>query len=135
MKTTKEEKVVEVPADVRMKFLHNGKSFTFEIDYELFSFIKRKRLKTKFLFNIKVAIKKDIIFYVERRPQESVRFAQMILRDKDEKEQGLPNIAYDLSTDEMELLLKEVGFDVDKVQIESEKHFVVWLARKNHISN
>lgn len=79
--------------------------------------------------------KKDIIFYVERRPQESVRFAQMILRDKDEKEQGLPNIAYDLSTDEMELLLKEAGFDVDKVQIESEKHFVVWLARKNHISN
>jgi len=63
MKTTKEEKVVEVPADVRMKFLHNGKSFTFEIDYELFSFIKRKRLKTKFLFNIKVDIKKDIIFY------------------------------------------------------------------------
>ncbi|MEK6927672.1 MAG: aminotransferase class V-fold PLP-dependent enzyme [Nanoarchaeota archaeon] len=75
--------------------------------------------------------KKDIVFYVERRPDEGVRYAQMLLRDTNGKEEGLPNMAYDLTEDEMEDLLKEVGFsEVKKVKLRTERHFVVWLAKK-----
>ncbi len=73
---------------------------------------------------------KDIVFYVERKPEENVRFAQMLLRDESGEERGLPNVAYDLSEDEMENLLKEIGFKSQKLSIKSERHFVVWLAQK-----
>lgn len=73
---------------------------------------------------------KDIVFYVERKPEANVRFAQMLLRDEHGEEKGLPNVAYDLSEDEMENLLKEVGFKIQKPFIKSERHFVVWLAQK-----
>ncbi len=74
--------------------------------------------------------KKDVIFYVERVPEKDVRYAQMLLRDKNGKETGLPNMTYDLTEDEMEDLLKKVGFKVEKLNLKSEKHFVVWLAKK-----
>ena len=73
---------------------------------------------------------KDLVFYVERKPEQSVRFAQMLLRDKYGNEQGLPNVAYDLSSDELESLLNEVGFAVERPIIKSERHFAVWLAQK-----
>ncbi|MBU2576692.1 MAG: aminotransferase class V-fold PLP-dependent enzyme [Nanoarchaeota archaeon] len=74
---------------------------------------------------------KDIIFSVERKPEKNVRYAQMLLRDKKGKEVGLPNMAYDLTEDEMEDLLKEVGFSsIKKIKLRNEKHFVVWLAKK-----
>jgi cysteine desulfurase/selenocysteine lyase len=73
---------------------------------------------------------KDIVFYVERKPEQSIRFAQMLLRDKNGNEKGLPNVAYDLSSDEMESLLKDVRFKVEKPVIKSERHFSVWLAQK-----
>ncbi|MDD3711178.1 MAG: aminotransferase class V-fold PLP-dependent enzyme [Patescibacteria group bacterium] len=73
---------------------------------------------------------KDIIFYTERRPENNVRYAGMLLRDKFDNESGLPNMAYDLTEDEMETLLKEVGFKVNKLNLKSERHFVVWLAQK-----
>jgi len=76
------------------------------------------------------ADQEDIIFYVERKPEQSVRFAQMLLRDKNGKEKGLPNVAYDLSEDEMETLLTEAGFKVNRLSVKSERHFVVWLAQK-----
>jgi len=72
----------------------------------------------------------DLVFYVERKPDQQVRFAQMLLRDKTGKERGIPNVAYDLSEDEMESLLKSVGFKINKLQIKSERHFSVWLAQK-----
>jgi cysteine desulfurase/selenocysteine lyase len=73
----------------------------------------------------------DLIFYVERKPENNVRFAQLLLRDKDGNENGLPNMAYDLSEDEMEDLLKKAGFSkVEKIKIKEERHFVVWLAKK-----
>jgi hypothetical protein len=72
----------------------------------------------------------DIIFYVERKPEQSVRFAQMLLRDNAGKEKGLPNVAYDLSADEMETMLKDVGFKVEKLPVTAERHFMVWLAKK-----
>lgn len=73
---------------------------------------------------------KDIVFYVERKPEEQVRFAQMLLRDTDGKEVGLPNVAYDLSSDEMENMLKEAGFKFEKINLKSERHFDIWLAQK-----
>jgi cysteine desulfurase/selenocysteine lyase len=73
---------------------------------------------------------KDLVFYVERKPERNVRFAQMLLREKSGVEKGLPNVAYDLSSDEMESMLKEVGFKVEKPIIKSERHFTVWLAQK-----
>jgi len=74
--------------------------------------------------------KKDVIFYVERVPEKDVRYAQMLLRDKNGKETGLPNMTYDLTEDEMEDLLKKTGFKIEKLNLKSEKHFVVWLAKK-----
>src|SRR3989344_2546631 len=73
----------------------------------------------------------DLIFYVERKPENNIRFAQLLLRDKDGNENGLPNMAYDLSEEEMEDLLKKAGFSkVEKIKIKEERHFVVWLAQK-----
>ncbi len=72
----------------------------------------------------------DIIFYVERKPEQGVRIAQMLLRDADGKEKGLPNIAYDLSADEMETMLKDVGFKIEKLSLAAERHFTIWLAQK-----
>lgn len=74
--------------------------------------------------------KKDVIFYVERVPDENIRYAQMLLRDKNGRETGLPNMTYDLTENEMEDLLKKVGFKVNKINLKSERHFVVWLAKK-----
>lgn len=74
---------------------------------------------------------KDIVFYVERRPEDNVRFAQMLLRDKEGGEEGLPNMAYDLSEDEMEKCLRAAGFSkIEKIKLKTERHFVVWLAKK-----
>ena len=74
---------------------------------------------------------KDIMFSVERKPKKNIRYAQLLLRDKKGKETGLPNMAYDLTEDELETLLKEVGFSsIKKTKLRNEKHFVVWLAKK-----
>jgi Fe-S cluster biosynthesis and repair protein YggX/tRNA1(Val) A37 N6-methylase TrmN6 len=88
--------------------------------------------KTVARLNIKsTKEKKDIIFSVERKPEEGVRYAQMLLRDSKGNEKGLPNIAYDLTEDEMEDLLKEAGFkELKRLKLRNERHFVVWLAKK-----
>ena len=40
-------------------------------------------------------------------------------------------MAYDLTEDEMEDLLRETGFrEVKKLKLRTERHFVVWLAKK-----
>ncbi|MFA6042599.1 MAG: aminotransferase class V-fold PLP-dependent enzyme, partial [Patescibacteria group bacterium] len=77
------------------------------------------------------AQQKDVVFYVERKPEDHIRFAQMLLRDTQGKETGLPNMAYDLSVEEMEMLLQKAGFkNVQQLKLAQEKHFVVWLAQK-----
>ena len=74
---------------------------------------------------------KDLLFYVERKPEDNVRFAQLLLRDKTGNEKGLPNMAYDLSEGEMEDLLKKTGFaKVERIKLKEENHFVVWLTQK-----
>lgn len=75
--------------------------------------------------------KKDIVFYVERRPDDGTRWAQGLLRDSNGHELGLPNIAYDLTENEMEDMLRETGFkEIKKLNLKTERHFVVWLAKK-----
>ena len=54
----------------------------------------------------------------------------MLLRDDGGEENGLPNIVYDLTEEELESLLEEVGFSVQKINLKSEKHFLTWLAQK-----
>lgn len=74
---------------------------------------------------------KDVVFHVERKPENNVRFAQILLRNKDGNEKGTSFMAYDLSEDEMEDLLKKAGFsEVEKIKVKEERHFVVWLAKK-----
>lgn len=75
---------------------------------------------------------KDVIFTVERRPAEKVRFAQLSLRDKDNKEESLlTGLVYDLSELEMSDLLKQAGFSkIERLNLKEERHFVVWLAKK-----
>jgi cysteine desulfurase / selenocysteine lyase len=74
---------------------------------------------------------KDIIFYVERKPKNNVRYAQMRLKDDKGEKICLPGEAYDLTENEMEDLLKDVGFSsIKKIKLRNEKHFVVWLAKK-----
>jgi len=75
---------------------------------------------------------KDIIFTVERRPEEKVRFAQLSLRDRNNNEEPqLTGLVYDLSESEMTDLLKRAGFSkVEKLNLKEERHFTVWLAQK-----
>ena len=74
---------------------------------------------------------KDIVFLVERKPEEGTRLAQGLLRDSQGNEEGLMNKTYDLTENDMEDLLRETGFkEIKKLKLKSEKHFVVWLARK-----
>lgn len=76
---------------------------------------------------------KDVIFLVDRKPEENVRFAQLSLRDVGDNSEKIMLIGtvYDLSEAEMEGLLKKVGFKkVEKIYLKEEKHFAVWLAQK-----
>jgi cysteine desulfurase / selenocysteine lyase len=73
---------------------------------------------------------KHVIFNVERNPEQEYRYASIILRDDKGDDSQIFNKIYDLTEDEMETLLKEVGFTVKKLKLKSEKHFIVWLAQK-----
>jgi len=75
---------------------------------------------------------KGIVFYVERKPEENIRVAQLALRDNQGNEKGLlDGTVYDLSESEMEDLLKKAGFaTIEKLKLKEERHFVVWLAKK-----
>ena len=73
----------------------------------------------------------DLIFYTERFPEKRLRKASMIRKNKHGKEIVVPNITYDLSESELEKMLSEVGFrKIQRIRLDSEKHFVTWLAQK-----
>jgi cyclopropane fatty-acyl-phospholipid synthase-like methyltransferase len=76
--------------------------------------------------------KKELIFYTHREPEKQIRRAQMIVKDIETgKEEGLPNVTYDLKGQELEDTLKEVGFKtIQKVSLPSEKTFDIWIAQK-----
>jgi cyclopropane fatty-acyl-phospholipid synthase-like methyltransferase len=72
----------------------------------------------------------DLIFWTERFPEQKIRQASMIRKDGD-YEKKTPNITYDLSSQELESFLAEVGFkNIQKTSIPSEQHFDVWIAQK-----
>jgi len=75
--------------------------------------------------------KKELIFYTHREQEKKIRRAAMIVKDiETEKEESLPNVTYDLKEEEMESLLKEVGFSFTKSNLKQEKFFINWLATK-----
>jgi hypothetical protein len=72
----------------------------------------------------------DLIFWTERFPEQKIRQASMI-RKVGEVEQKTPNITYDLSGEELESFLTEIGFkNIQKPSLQSEQHFDVWIAQK-----
>ena len=74
--------------------------------------------------------KEDLIFYTKKIPSKRYREAMMIRRTPEGKETGLPNMTYDLREDELESMMREIGFKVKKINLKSETHFKVWLAKK-----
>jgi cysteine desulfurase/selenocysteine lyase len=74
---------------------------------------------------------KEVVFSVERKPEEGIRHARMLLRDKTGKDVGTRYIAIDLTENELEDLLKEAGFsEIKKLSLNNEKQFVAYLAKK-----
>ena len=75
--------------------------------------------------------KYDLIFYTEIKRKLNIREARMLMRDKEGKEKGLPNITYLLNAKELINLLKKIGFKkIKKIKLKSETHFDIWLAQK-----
>lgn len=59
--------------------------------------------------------KKELMFYTHREHEKKIRRAAMIIKDVETGiEEGLPNVTYNLKEDEMENLLKETGFSIEK---------------------
>lgn len=75
--------------------------------------------------------KKDLLFYTRRDREAGIRRAKMIIKDVETgAEEGLPNVTYDLKAEELEQVLKEVGFSVVRPNFPEEKFFATWLAIK-----
>lgn len=73
--------------------------------------------------------KKELIFWANRDKEAGIRRAKMIIKDMEAGiEEGLPNVTYDLKEEELEQILKEVGFTVTKPEMTEEKFFTPWLA-------
>lgn len=72
----------------------------------------------------------ELFFYTQKKTSKRYREASMIRRKPNGKESGLPNQTFDLKETEVDQMLKEVGFKIQRLNLKSEKHFVVWLARK-----
>lgn len=75
--------------------------------------------------------KKELIFYTHRETEKQIRRASMIVKDVETgKEEGLPNVTYNLKEEEMEGFLTEVGFSFTKSNLNEEKFFTNWFAVK-----
>ncbi len=73
----------------------------------------------------------DLIFYTNRVSEKGFREASMLLRDGEGRERGVMNRTYDLKEEELERMVRSVGFrKIERLSLESEKNFVVWLAQK-----
>lgn len=74
---------------------------------------------------------KEVVLSLARKPDEGIRHAKMLLRDKNNNETGTRYIALDLTENELEDLLKEAGFsEINKLNLNTEKQFVAYLAKK-----
>ncbi len=75
--------------------------------------------------------KKELMFWTNRDRKAGIRRASMIIKDMETgSEEGLPNVTYDLKEEELEEILREVGFTVTKPKMTEEKFFTPWLAIK-----
>ena len=75
--------------------------------------------------------KYELLFYNEVNTEKNERYAAMLMKDKDGKLKGLPNMTYLLNGEELEQMLREVGFKkIEKIELKSENHFDVWLCHK-----
>ena len=75
--------------------------------------------------------KKELVFFRDSNKKKKERNPTIFLRDENGSEEGLPNSSYFLSEDELVLMLKKVWFKrIQKINLESESHFDVWLAYK-----
>tara|TARA_Y100000310_G_C20443706_1_gene697326 strand:+ start:63 stop:845 length:783 start_codon:yes stop_codon:yes gene_type:complete len=72
----------------------------------------------------------ELYFYTKKIPAKRYREAAMIRKNRVGNESSIPNMTFDLKEKEVEIMLKEVGFTFEKIKLKSEKHFVVWLAKK-----
>jgi len=54
-----------------------------------------------------------------------------MIRENQQNEKVVPNVTYNLSEQELEKILYDVGFlSVDKLNLNSENNFVAYLAKK-----
>jgi SAM-dependent methyltransferase len=74
--------------------------------------------------------KEELLFYTKKTPAKRYREARAIRRKSDGSESSLPNMTFDLKEKEVESIMKKNGFGFEKLNLKSEKHFVVWLAKK-----
>jgi 16S rRNA G966 N2-methylase RsmD len=78
-----------------------------------------------------VSKKKELMFWSTRNKETGIRRASMIVKDMETGiEEGLPNVTYNLKEEELEAILREVGFTVTKPEMTEEKFFTPWLAVK-----
>lgn len=72
---------------------------------------------------------KELIFSTHR--ENDIRRAAMLTKDVETGEEfGLPNVTYNLKEEELEAILREVGFEIVKPELAEEKFFTSWLAIK-----
>lgn len=72
----------------------------------------------------------ELLFYTKKIPEKRYREAMAIRRKSNGSESGVPNMTFDLKEKETEKMMREIGFKVKKLKLNSEKHFVAWLARR-----
>lgn len=73
----------------------------------------------------------DIVFWTERLSEQKLRRASMLRRQKDGSEASIPNVSYDLTFPELDVILKNAGFiEISPISLSSEKIFETLLARK-----
>ena len=75
--------------------------------------------------------KEELIFFTKKVPEKRYREARAIRRKPDGSESGLPNMTFDLRGKEVERMVKKIGFsNIKRLNLKSETHFSVWLAKK-----
>ena len=70
------------------------------------------------------------VAYIKWFPKERYREAYAIRESEGQIIAKTPNITMDLRGEEIEYLMKKVGFKPKKLNLKTENHFVVWLAKK-----
>lgn len=79
---------------------------------------------------IKGKDEENLIFQTQRFPEENTRRAALVRTSLSEEENSFKKATYNLTETEMEELFEKAGFkENSKLDLPSEKYFVVWLAK------